>query len=170
MASQHDRHADPLREGAAGDSVPSSPASTTSRGSSRRAARRSQSPAESEGGVHHALDEPRGAPVELLPQAHDVHVDELLGQGDEVVDPNDWRSYILDKDRTVNLMQLCWDHHASLGQVRPLRRPLVNYYVQRLLAQGEPVTPVKVMTKLLPGVSPHPPTPRMHCCVQRCMN
>ena len=75
-----------------------------------------------------------------------------VGVSDSLVDLQEWRLHIVAKDKVVKLSELCWDRNAELGQVRRLRMDVVKYYVQRLLAEGEPVKPVDVFTKMLPGV------------------
>ena len=77
-----------------------------------------------------------------------------VGVSDSLVDLQEWRLHIVAKDKVVKLTELCWDRNAELGQVRKLRMDVVKYYVQRLLAEGEPVKPVDVFTKMLPGVCP----------------
>ena len=67
-------------------------------------------------------------------------------------DPTDWRSYVVDTDLTIPITSLRWDYSAEKGQIRPLRQNMLNYYVQRLIAQGEPVKPIKLFVKKQQGV------------------
>ena len=87
----------------------------------------------------------------ILPQAHaPPSQGDVIGQ-----DPQQWRQHIRDTSKLIPIPLLTWDHDAHLGQVRPLKIPLVTYYVQKILSSGEPVRPVDVMTKLTSGVYPH---------------
>ena len=69
-----------------------------------------------------------------------------------VGDPTDWRSYVIETDLTIPMTSLRWDHSAEKGQIRPLRESILNYYIQRLITQGEPVKPIKVFVKKQQGV------------------
>ena len=88
----------------------------------------------------------------VFPDADDIPQGGV-GFSDNVVDLQEWRTHILHSEKMINMDSLCWDKNAELGQVRRLRADVVKYYVQRLMAEGEPVKPVDVFTKMLPSVS-----------------
>ena len=89
---------------------------------------------------------------DLLPQGHDrppavKDRDEDTAEGFDITE---WRNYVLDNERPIPIDQLVWDHKGEMGQVRPLRQAHVRYYVSKLMATGHPVSPVAVLTKMLP--------------------
>jgi len=88
----------------------------------------------------------------LLPPAQDYTQQSNTLPSDEPADPTEWRTYILDRNRQVPITKLCWDHDAQFGQIRPLKPNGIKYYVQRLMAGGEPVRPVDTFVKIQPGV------------------
>ena len=89
---------------------------------------------------------------DLLPPATPFTYTDTNLPTDDVPDPAEWRHWILDRSRMVKITALCWDHKAEYGQVRQLKPSIVKYYVQRLLAQGEPIRPVNTFFKIQRGM------------------
>ena len=97
---------------------------------------------------------PNNEAEEILPPA--VHYDQpaTMMPSEQATDPSEWRTHILDRKRTIPFTSLRWDHRAEEGQIRPLRQSIVTYYIQRLITQGHPVSPVELLVKMQPGVFP----------------
>ena len=88
----------------------------------------------------------------ILPPASDFRSSTQAADTQLQGDFTEWRTFILDRSRTIPLPSLCWDYDAQFGQVRPVRSSVIKYYIQSLLSKGEPIKPVQVFVKMQPGV------------------
>ena len=65
---------------------------------------------------------------------------------------DEWRSFVDARDKIVEIAALVWDLDAKHGQNRKLNNNIIRYYFQKLMASGDPVSPVPCLLKATAGV------------------